>query len=67
MKRIIIFLIRKRLKVKKFQGFKFKNQMREAEYYFTSHGLMKIVNGQIEESYLPLNWLLNDECEIELI
>ena len=67
MKRIIIFLIRKRLKLKKFQRFKFQNQRRPGEYYFHSLGLMKIVDGQTEESKVPLNWLLNDECKIELI
>lgn len=67
MKRIIIFLVRKRLKLKKFQRFKFQNQRRAGVYYFDRFGIMKIIDGQIEESKVPLNWLLNDECKIELI
>lgn len=67
MKRIIIFLIRRRLKLKKFRRFKFKNQRRAGVYYFDSCAIMKIIDGHIEESKVPLNWLLNDECKIELI
>ncbi len=67
MKKLIIFLIRKRLHLKKFQRFKFKNQKQKGEYYFNSEQLVKVIKGQKEISSVSLNWILDDECEIELI
>ncbi len=67
--RMIIFLIRRKLGVKKFQRFKFKNQKQEGEYYFNSFRLVKILKikkkVKQEESGVSLNWLLNNDCEIE--
>ena len=70
MKRLIIFLIRKRLGLKKHQRFSFDNQ-RSAhdEYYFTDTQLMKYEPGNKRgQHYRPsscsLNWLLDDECKI---
>lgn len=71
MKRIIIFLIRKRLGLKKLERFKFRNQKSPNNYYyFTSEFLMKC-SSHAEERYwtiglsnVGLNWLLNDECKI---
>ena len=68
MKRIIIFLIRKRLGLKKEQLFRFANQRLKEEYYwFTKDKVMKRnVHGEIEESTVSLNWLLDDKCEIDI-
>lgn len=63
-RRFVIFMIRTRLGLKKYQWFKFANQRNPGEYYFTSERLMKIVGGNIEESGASLNWLLDPECEI---
>ena len=41
MKRLIIFLIRKRLGLKKNELFRFANQCEQSVYYFTETGLMK--------------------------
>lgn len=67
MKRIIIFLIRKRLGLKKEQPFRFSNQKLKEEYYwFTGDKVMKRnIHGEIEESTVSLNWLLDDKCEID--
>lgn len=67
MKRIIIFLIRKRLGLKKEQPFRFANQrLKEEYYYFTKDKVMKHnIHDEKEESTVSLNWLLDDKCEIE--
>ena len=69
MKRIIIFLIRKRLGLKKGQPFIFSNQrLKEEYYYFTKDAVMKHnIHGEEESSTVSLNWLLDDKCEIEKI
>ena len=69
MKRIIIFLIRKKLGLKKERPFIFSNQRLKAEYYyFTEDKVMKRnIRGEIEESTVSINWLLDDKCVIEKI
>lgn len=69
-KRIIIFLIRKRLGLKRGERFQFVNQKSENdEYYFDSKSLVKVwvrpgYGFKYVESSVSLNWLLNDKCEI---
>lgn len=72
MKKLIIFLIRRRLHLRKNQKFRFCNQKTDNIYYFTSDRLIKIPedSGKVprrEKSLVSLNWLLDDDCEIELI
>lgn len=69
MKRIIIFLIRKKLGLKNEQSFRFSNQrLKEEYYYFTKDKIMKHnIHGKNEESTVSLNWLLDDKCEIEIV
>jgi hypothetical protein len=64
LKRLIIFLVRKKLGLKKYQTFKFDNQKTDAVYWFSSKTVVKALNGDIIESSVSLNWLLNDECKI---
>jgi hypothetical protein len=64
---LVIFLVRRRLKLKKFERFTFTNQKTDAVYYFATYKLMKIENGLTFKSSVSLNWLLNDECEIERV
>ena len=65
MRNLIIFLIRKRLGLKKFEQFQFIGQKSGAVYYFTESNIMKKnVNGTIQASNVSLNWLLHDDCEI---
>lgn len=65
MKKLIIFLIRRRLGLKKYQVFQFVNQKSNAVYYFTDDAIMKNWRGYTEKSGVSINWLLDDECEIK--
>lgn len=64
MKRLIIFLIRKRLGLKKYECFQFVGQKSNAVYYFTEKSVMKQWKGDATLSNVSINWLLNDECKI---
>lgn len=66
MRRLIIFLIRKRLRLRKYQRFRFKNQKSPTDcYFFTSRHLMKqSAGGYMYGSHVSLNWLLSDDCAI---
>lgn len=66
-KRIVIFLVRKRLKLKKYERFKFKNQKTDAVYWFTDTKVLKAEFDITTRSGVSLNWLLNDKCEIERV
>ncbi len=70
--RLIVFLIRKKLHLKKYQKFRFTNQKTDNEYYFTEYRLIKIPEdkrtvSRAEKSLVSLNWLVSDECEVELV
>lgn len=64
--RLIIFLIRIKLGIKKHEHFRFDNQKSKDVYYFTSTDLMKIwgFNGGAYKSGVSLSWLLDPECKI---
>lgn len=65
MRRLILFLIRTKLGVKKYQTFRFDNQRSTNDsYYFTITHLLKIEGCGIREANVSLNWLLNDNCKI---
>ena len=69
MKRLIIFLVRKKLGLKKGEHFRFANQVsRYNTYYFTDDAVMKHFSrwkGPDDvKSSVSLNWLLDDECKI---
>ena len=71
MNRLIIFLIRKKLGLKKGERFQFVNQKSpNDEYFFDSKSLVKVwVRPGYGFKYTPsnvsLNWLLNDNCQIK--
>lgn len=67
MRGIVIFLIRKKLGLKKYENFKFVNQKTDAVYYFTESNVMKRWRGQTMLSGVSINWLLDDECKIERV
>lgn len=67
MRRFVIFLIRKKLGLKKFEKFKFVNQKSDAVYYFTESNVMKLWHNQTTLSSVSVNWLLDDDCEIERV
>ena len=69
MKRLIIFLVRKKLGLKKGEHFRFANQAsRYNTYYFTDDAVMKHFGrwkgSDDVKSSVSLNWLLDDECKI---
>ncbi len=69
MRRFILFLIRKRLGLKKYEHFRFSNQRDKTDtYYFGEIYLWKRSVGEIDiKSHVSLNWILDDECEIEKV
>ena len=70
LKRLIIFLIRKRMGLKKGERFQFTNQASKWNtYYFDTDCVLKVHYNKDHEkittpSTVSLNWLLNDHCEI---
>lgn len=70
-KRLILFLVRRRLGLKKYEKFQFTNQKSSTNYYyFTSYAVMKRFGWYCEvecESSVSLNWLLDDNCEIRKV
>lgn len=67
MRRFVIFLIRKKLGLKKYEKFKFVGQKSNAVYYFTESNVMKFWHGQTVLSGVSVNWLLDNECKIERV
>jgi hypothetical protein len=67
MRRLVIFLIRKRLKLKKYEKFTFVGQKSNAVYHFTDVNLMKQWHGQTVLSGVSINWLLDHDCKIEKV
>ena len=69
MKKLILFLIRKRLHLKKYELFTFEGQKSKTQYYFTNDGLIKVwtISGKTEKSNVKLNWILSDECKIKKV
>lgn len=70
MKRLIIFLIRKRLGLRRGEHFRFAEQKDRANYYyFDKEDIRKVVVKGDSMSDIPssvsLNWLLNDKCSIQ--
>lgn len=67
MKKLIVFLIRKRLGLKKYEKFTFVNQKSNTYYFFGVYSLIKVWknSGKVEQSGVSLNWLLDDDCEIK--
>ena len=72
MKKLIIFLVRKKLGLKKGEHFRFVNQSSPYNtYYFTEDAVMKHCRSygrwHEEKSRVSLNWLLDDDCKIERV
>lgn len=65
MKRLIIFLVRRRLGLALREPFQFVGQKSNAVYYFAEDRVLKAWRGKIEKSNVSLNWLLDDDCEIK--
>lgn len=70
MKRLILYLIRRRLGLKKFELFQFTNQKSTRDfYYFSNDKLLKwdsFLRQEIKAN-VSLNWILDDECTIFIL
>ena len=69
MKRLILFLIRRRFGLRRYQLFNFTNQKSNDQYFFTDEGLFKRYHTypwgwHTVKSSVSLNWLLDKECKI---
>lgn len=69
--KLIMFLIRIKLGLKKNQKFQFANQKSAMDvYYFTDTHIMKVDfqggKKNIHPSSVSLTWLLSDSCEIKI-
>lgn len=72
MKKFILFCVRIKIGVKKWEKFRFKNQRSKKDYYyFNNNGLIKACFMNKESKYptrtasnVSLNWLLNKDCNI---
>lgn len=62
--KLIIFLIRMKLHLRKGEKFQFNNQKTNSVYWFTESALMKMEHGFRYESSVSLNWLLNSDCKV---
>lgn len=69
-RRLIVFLVRKRLGLKAYEGFRFTNQASKTNWYmFTNDELLKVEYNDtyIRQSRVSLNWLLDNKCMIKKI
>ncbi len=64
MNKLILFLLRKKLHVKKGQNFRYTNQKDSCYYYFDDNGIMKSYGRKPHKSRVSINWLLDDECKV---
>lgn len=64
MKRLVMFLLRKKLGLKKDQRFQFDGQKSDAVYYISDEYVMKYYHGRTTTSNVSINWLLDGECDI---
>ena len=68
MKKLIVYLVRKRLGLKKYEYFRFANQRSNAVYWFAETQVLKSItvgsNQVITLSNVSLNWLLNNDCKV---
>lgn len=64
--RLIVFLIRKKFGLKKYEAFRFLNQKSYDIYFFDDCSLQKIIGGYgaYKLSRVSLNFLLSNECHI---
>lgn len=70
-RRLVLFLVRKKLGLKKFERFRFANQASKTNwYYFGDHYIWKVwsfdgyaINHTVQ-SNVSLNYLLSDQCKV---
>lgn len=63
-KRLVMYILRKKLGLRKDQRFQFDGQKSDAVYYISDTCVMKHFHGRTTLSNVSINWLLDDECKI---
>lgn len=69
-RRTIIFLVRKRLGLKAYEGFRFDNQKSETDWYmFTDDEVLKVTYNDhyICPSSVSLNWIIDSKCTVHKV
>ena len=65
LKRIELYSIRKRLRLKQYEEFQIRNRRTDNTYCFTSYEVKRINRkGKISTSDVALKWLMNGGCKI---
>lgn len=64
LRKFIIYLIRIRLGMSKYEKFQFVNQKSDAVYYFTECNLMRKEHGISRLANVSLNWMLDSDCSV---
>lgn len=68
MNKLVLYLVRKRLGLKKFELFRFIGQKSKTVYFFADQRIVKVYRGGKEvPSRVSLNWLISDNCKIERV
>lgn len=67
MRRFVIFLIRMKLGLRKYERFQFVGQKSDAMYWFTDTHVLKYWRGSIMRSGVSVNWLLDKECKVNRV
>lgn len=67
MRQFVMFLVRKKLRLKLCEEFQFVGQKSDAVYWFTKEKIFKSWGGHVEPSGVSLNWLLDDDCVIKRV
>lgn len=69
LRKLVLFLIRRKLKVGVGTLFRFSNQKTGDLYFFTEDKLMKYVRSNEDAvlSDIPLNYILSDQCQIKIL
>lgn len=62
--RIVMLLLRRKLKLKKYQFFRFSEQKTNAVYYISDTNVMKLYRGKATLSNVSINHLLSERCHI---
>ena len=66
-RKLIMWLIRRKLGLKNYDGFKFLNQASDNIYFFCDGLLLRMDGkGKISQSHVGLNYLLSEKCEISI-
>lgn len=70
MRKLIVYLVRKHLGLKKYQYFRFSNQKSKTVYWFGERQILRMEkksgsNQVITLSDVSLNWLLDERCQVQ--